>query len=303
MKFSLIIPTYDRNGALAKTLAALARQSLRDFEVIIVDDGSKEKASEKIDFDAFPFTIRYFYQDNAGPAAARNRALREVSSAAELVLFLGDDIVPAEDFLAQHEQYHRIFSQSNQAVLGLTLWPAELRDCFMDFLAPHGPQFDYSRLADKQKADFRFFYTSNLSLKKSFLDGYSFNESFRDAAFEDTELGYRLEREKGLEIIYNPQALAYHHHLYDFSKFARRQKKNAVWARLLVSLHPELEPLIAKSRWRLAYYLAVTAMFFLFYRLYRLLRPRSGGAFYRFYNSARLQLIFNWHYRFGRRET
>jgi len=299
MKFSIIIPTYDRSGTLAKVLAALSGQSHQDFEAIIVDDGSLEKAGDKIDFGSFSYPIKYFCQDNRGPAAARNRALKEIGPDTDLILFLGDDVVPAADFLQQHQAYHQLFPQDNQAVLGLTLWPEELRDSFMDFLSPYGLQFDYSGLADKQEADFRFFYSSNLSLKSDFMAGYFFDESFKAAAYEDTELGYRLAREKNLKIIFNPQAVAYHYHKYSKKQFAERQKKNAAWARLLAARHPDLEPLISKSRWRIAYYLAVAVVFYPAYFFYRLLRPKACGSFYRFYNSAGLQLVFNWNYWFG----
>jgi len=59
---------------------------------------------------------------------------------------------------------------------------------------------------------YKFFYTSNISLKKSFFEKEKFNEDFVFYGWEDIELGYRLWKKHGMEIYYEPQAIAYHHH-------------------------------------------------------------------------------------------
>jgi glycosyltransferase involved in cell wall biosynthesis len=84
---SVIIPTYNRTTYLGQTLDSLRAQTYRDFEVIVIDDGSTDNTAAFI--RSRPETIRYFWQENAGPAAARNHGLREARG--RFVAFLDSD--------------------------------------------------------------------------------------------------------------------------------------------------------------------------------------------------------------------
>ena len=84
---SVIIPTYNRADYLPQTLDSLAAQTCRDFETIVVDDGSTDGTRELI--QSRPEPITYIYQQNAGPAAARNRGLSEARG--DYIGFLDSD--------------------------------------------------------------------------------------------------------------------------------------------------------------------------------------------------------------------
>lgn len=83
---SVIIPTYNRQKWLEEILASIAVQTLpvEQFEVIVVDDGSKDGTRE-VAHKAYPFRLRYFYQTNQGDAAARNLGAKH--SEAEFLVF------------------------------------------------------------------------------------------------------------------------------------------------------------------------------------------------------------------------
>lgn len=68
-KVSVVIPTYNRENLLPETIESVLAQTYRDFEIIVIDDGSTDNTREVI--SAFP--IRYFYQENQGAAAAQNK--------------------------------------------------------------------------------------------------------------------------------------------------------------------------------------------------------------------------------------
>src|SRR5437667_5121569 len=98
--FSVIIPTRDRPRELAVCLESLAQQDYpRDrFEVIVVDDASRESIAESI----APFTIRLrltalTQPQGAGPGKARNRGAAEAT--ADILAFTDDDCTPAPDWL------------------------------------------------------------------------------------------------------------------------------------------------------------------------------------------------------------
>ena len=71
---SVIIATYNRGDYLGATLESIFAQSFRDFEVIVVDDGSTDATRRVI--DAYGSRVHYIYQDNRGPSAARNLGVR-----------------------------------------------------------------------------------------------------------------------------------------------------------------------------------------------------------------------------------
>lgn len=67
---SVIIATYNRANFLSETIESVLNQRFKDFELIVVDDGSSDETGEIL--AAYGSTIRHYYQDNSGPSAARN---------------------------------------------------------------------------------------------------------------------------------------------------------------------------------------------------------------------------------------
>lgn len=98
-RVSVVIPAYNAERFLAATLESLRAQTFRDFETIVVDDGSRDGTSTIA--AAFP-EVRLIRQTNAGVAAARNRGIRE--SRSEWVAFLdADDLWEKEKLALQME--------------------------------------------------------------------------------------------------------------------------------------------------------------------------------------------------------
>ena len=100
---SVIIPTYNRAESLRRTLDSLALQAYPTdrFEVIVVDDGSTDDTAA-IARERFAFPLRYVRQVNQGDAAARNNGA--LSSMADTLLFVDDDITVEPDFIANITQ-------------------------------------------------------------------------------------------------------------------------------------------------------------------------------------------------------
>lgn len=90
-KVSVIVPVYNAEKYLARCLDSLARQTLRDIEVVAVDDGSTDSSTSILaDFaERHPGFIRVFREENSGQGAARNRAIAEATG--EYVGFLDAD--------------------------------------------------------------------------------------------------------------------------------------------------------------------------------------------------------------------
>jgi glycosyltransferase involved in cell wall biosynthesis len=95
---SIIVPCYNGGRFLAAMMASLARQTFRDFEVIVVDDGSTDAETLR-NLDALAARARVIHQDNRGPSAARNTGIRV--SRADVLFMLDCDDTIEPTFLAE----------------------------------------------------------------------------------------------------------------------------------------------------------------------------------------------------------
>lgn len=243
--FSIIIPTYNRSGILSRTLHEYLKQTLPSLieELIIIDDGSTDNTKSLVkDFIKIsPIKTFYIYQENKGPAEARNKGIRYASG--EILLITGDDIVPSPRMVEEHYITHKIYGfDPKVSILGKTVWPQNVRVTpFMNHIQDNGLQFGYSLIKDENNVPFNFFYTSNISLNRKFLmEDKLFDTDFPYAAWEDIELGYRLMR-RGMRIVYNKNAIGYHHHHVSFASFRRREKLCGYSAYIFYKKHPELK--------------------------------------------------------------
>jgi len=222
MKLSIIIPTHNRADTLKITLEKLISQQGVEFEIIVVDDGSTDDTENvvrtivetRLIASLHGASIRYYKQPASHQAVARNRGVKEATG--DIIVFIGDDIFVEPDFLMRHHDRHAENPDQNVVVLGYTTWDPNIEITpYMRFLEKSGWQFGYDFLHPKfigQADPWKFFYTSNISLKKSFFETEKFNEKFLVYGWEDIELGYRLYKNHDMKIYYEPQAIAFHHH-------------------------------------------------------------------------------------------
>ncbi len=257
--FSVVIPTYNRMDVLPEVLAALeAQESPPSFEVIVVDDGSSDGTSKWLASQSFQISVNVIRQQNLGPAAARNRGVQVATGGR--VAFLGDDTVPSRGWLATHQRAIRSLADANQvAVLGYTGWHVRLRlNPFLSYINEYGLQFGYALIEDPNSVPFNFFYTSNISLPRDLLLREPFDLQFPYAAWEDTELSYRLCK-AGMRLIYEAEATVAHDHPTTVKRFTQRQEKAGYSAVVFYQLHEELGSFLGlapegppplPSRWR-----------------------------------------------------
>ena len=95
---TVVIPTYGRPRQLKACLAALAEQTLAEpWEVVVVDDGSPQTLDSVGPAWSGRLDLRVIRQDNAGPAAARNRGVQEARGT--FIAFTDDDCLPEPQWL------------------------------------------------------------------------------------------------------------------------------------------------------------------------------------------------------------
>lgn len=259
MRFSIVIPTFNRSKKLRNCLIALFTQEYdtSEYEILVIDDGSQDDTADALKRLAKKSTVplRTFMQPNQGQGVARNRGIDEATG--EIILFLGDDIVATPDFLKEHNRVHLRHPEENATVLGFITWHPKLPiSPLMRFMERGGAilgrfgghQFAYDLLAGKTKADFRFFYTSNISLKRSLLQNFKFDPWFSGYGWEDIELGVRLSKQAGLAIYYAPQAVAYHDHMMTEGDFVNRMRAIGESSIRFDQKYPELKKIPSRRK-------------------------------------------------------
>jgi glycosyltransferase involved in cell wall biosynthesis len=94
--FTIFIPTYNRAWCLPRALQSIAESTFRDFEVIVVDDGSTDGTRALIEDwqEKVGFPLRYIFQENAGKAAAHNRAVANARGFLLITLDSDDSMIP-----------------------------------------------------------------------------------------------------------------------------------------------------------------------------------------------------------------
>ena len=234
MKYSIIIPVYNRPDEADELLGSLTHQTIKDFEVIIVEDGSSVPCKEVAARYAELLDIKYFVKENGGPGPARNYGVDKASG--DYVLILDSDCVIPEGYLAAVE--------------------AELSENPCDAFG--GPDAAHESFTDVQKAISysmtSFFTTGGIrgGKKKGALDKFyprSFNMGVKRSVYnelggfsrmrfgEDIDFSYRIV-EAGHPSRLFPEAWVWHKRRTDFRKFFKQVFNSGIARINLEKRHP-----------------------------------------------------------------
>ena len=231
MLYSIIVPVYDRPDEINKLLESLSAQTVKPFELVIVEDGSKERCDHLLGRYRSFFTIRYFFKENEGRSVARNYGM-ERATGDYLLFFDSDVILPPAYF----ENLERAMA-------------AGYCDCF------GGPDAADDSFSPMQKAVSHsmtsFWTTGGIRGGKVVMEKFcprTFNMGFskevykavggfNDMLGEDIDLSLRI-RKAGFEVRLIREVFVYHKRRIDFGRFFK-QVNNFGQARIWLQLiHP-----------------------------------------------------------------
>lgn len=216
-RFSIVIPTYNRQPQLARCLASLAKLNYprESFEVIVVNDDATTTLAKLVDGFRTNLNLTLLTQPHAGPATARNTGARAARN--EYLAFTDDDCEPAPDWLARLAD---ALAQTPTALVGghtVNALPQNSYSTASQLLIDY--IYGYYN-AQPQRA--RFLASNNIALtRKGFLEVGGFDTSFLRAAAEDREFCDRW-RHTGRTIVYAPDAIIHHSHALSARKFLRQ---------------------------------------------------------------------------------
>lgn len=215
MKFSVIVPVYNRIDEVRDLLDSLSRQTVKNFEVVIVEDGSTLPCGDVCRDFASTLDVSYYFKDNEGRSIARNHGI-ECAKGDYFIFFDSDCVIPPAYFETLEKE--------------LVAHPL---DCF------GGPDAAHDSFTDTQKA-INFAMTSFLttggirggkvSLEKftprTFNMGFSrcvYNKvgGFREMFSEDIDMSTRI-RQAGFTIGLMRSCPVYHKRRLSWRKFFRQ---------------------------------------------------------------------------------
>lgn len=214
-KYSVIVPVYNRIDEVADLLASLAAQSARNFEVVIVEDGSTVPCRQAVDRYADALEVKYYFKPNEGRSIARNYGM-ERATGDYFIFFDSDCVIPADYFEKLNDMMARTpfdsFGGPDAADESFTTTQKAINHAMTSFLTTGGIRGGKVRL---EKFTPRTF---NMGFSRRVYKGVG---GFREMFSEDIDMSTRI-RLAGFSIGLYPDLPVYHKRRVDFRKFLRQ---------------------------------------------------------------------------------
>lgn len=268
---SVVMATYNRLDLLRRVLGYLADQTLPSdqFEVIVVDDGSRLPVSEHLDVSQYSFALKLLRQDNSGPSAARHNGAK--LAAGDILLFVDDDMELPPGFLQAHLQYHK--GGRPTAVIGRYISDPAIGSKSL-FERYHGVKWDKTTELVRQgqlQIDGTFLATGNTSMRRSdYFRVGGLDTSLPRA--EDMALGLDLEA-AGVQLVYSETAGSVH--LSDHTSVQKWMDRAYLHGRLecrIAEKHPDMAH---ADPWRFMFSLPLVGRLLC---IPSIVAPRAGSA-------------------------
>jgi cellulose synthase/poly-beta-1,6-N-acetylglucosamine synthase-like glycosyltransferase len=227
-RFSIIVPAYNSEKTLSACFESLADQSVSEanYEIIVVDDGSTDDTSKITK----RFNVKYIFQTNQGPAAARNKGAD--AAAGQIILFTDADCVPGHNWIRE-----MVSPFSDREVVGVKGTYKTIQKGLVAKFAQAEFEDRYDLLQKSSTIDMIDTYSAAFR-KDVFLNIGGFDQSFPVANNEDTDLSYRLAA-AGYKLVFNPAAFVYHTHPDTFIKYLKLKFRRSYWRMVVYRRYPD----------------------------------------------------------------
>lgn len=232
MKYSIIIPVYNRPDEVEELLESIATQVRPDIEVIVVEDGSSVSCKEVVARYEGRMNVHYYYKENGGPALARNYGATHASGS-YLIILDSDVVLPPGYFDAVDKGLEKeqceAFGGPDKAADSFTPVQKAISYSMTSFFTTGGIR------GGKKKMDKFYPRSYNMGVRR---DVYNKLCGFSRMRFgEDIDFSYRIV-ESGYKACLLPDAWVWHKRRTDFRKFFK-QVYNSGIARINLEIrHP-----------------------------------------------------------------
>lgn len=233
LRYSIIIPVFNRPDEMAEMLASLAEQTEKNFEVVVVEDGSTLPCKEEVDRYADVLEIQYVSKPNTGRSDTRNVGMQHAKG--DYFLFFDSDCILPPEYIQTlnrclQNDYTDCFGGPDRALPTFTDMQKAVNFAMTSFLTTGGIRG--SGKVCMEKFHPRSF---NMGLSRAVYEKVG---GFADMFGEDIDLSIRI-RQAGFRTMLFPEVSVYHKRRVNLKKFFR-QVYNFGQARIfLYRLHPE----------------------------------------------------------------
>lgn len=233
MRYSFIIPVYNRPDEVDELLESLTRQTDKDFEVVVVEDGSSVPCKDVVDKYASLLDIHYYNKPNSGPGQTRNYGAER--SRGEYLIILDSDCILPEGYLAavetelQHEPADA-FGGPDRAHESFTDVQKAINYAMTSFFTTGGIR------GGKKKMDKFYPRSFNMGVKS---DVYQALGGFSKMRFgEDIDFSIRIFK-GGYACRLFPEAWVWHKRRTDLKKFFKQVHNSGIARINLYKKYPE----------------------------------------------------------------
>ena len=232
MKYSIIVPVFNRPDEVDELLESLSNQTHKDFEVIIVEDGSVKTCKDVCDKYADILVLYYYAKENSGPGQSRNYGAERANG--DYLLILDSDVVLPEGYLQAVEDALRqnpveAFGGPDAAHPSFTPVQKAISYSMTSFFTTGGIR------GGKAKLDKFYPRSFNIGIRR---DVYLQLGGFSKMRFgEDIDFSYRIV-EAGYRPQLFPEAWVWHKRRTDFRKFFRQVYNSGIARINLEKRHP-----------------------------------------------------------------
>ncbi len=213
--FSVIVPVYNRRDEVEDLMRSLAAQTVKDFEVMIVEDGSSQPCGDIVERYAQQTDAYYYYKDNEGRSIARNYGI-ERASGQYFIFFDSDCVIPPDYFAnlqkALREDYVPCFGGPDAAGADFSDLQKAISFSMTAFLTTGGIRGGKVQLEKFVPRSFNMGYSREVWERVG---------GFREMFSEDIDMSTRI-RQAGFNIRLIREAFVYHKRRTSLRKFARQ---------------------------------------------------------------------------------
>ena len=218
MRYSVIIPVYNRPKEVDELLESLCSQTFTDFEVVVVEDGSSETSESICAKYRDRLDLKYYFKSNSGPGPSRNYGAER--SQGEYLIILDSDVIVPSDYLQNIERALEVhptdaFGGPDRAHESFTPIQKAINYAMTSFYTTGGIR------GGKQKMDKFYPRSFNMGIRKTLFEKVGGFAPIRYG--EDIDLSTRLF-EAGCDCQLFPEAYVYHKRRVKFSSFFRQVK-------------------------------------------------------------------------------
>jgi len=238
MTYSIIVPVYNRPQEIDELLESLTKQTFKNFEVLVIEDGSQVPCHEVIEKYEQQLPLHYFIKQNEGPAMTRNFGFTKING--EYIIFLDSDVIVPPAYLQIGDnqlktKYTDAFGGPDKAHHSFSVIQKSINYAMTSFITTGGIR------GGKKKLDKFYPRSFNMGVSK-----HAFHElaGFSEMRFgEDLDFSIRLIM-NGFTTQLIPDAFVYHKRRANYRQFFKQVHNSGIARIQLYRLYPKTLKLV-----------------------------------------------------------